>query len=275
MLEYSVDLNLDFHQKSSLCSLGGPYSPASYSVGTSPSFMSSVRNDLFVSPTENSLMDTYERAYETLLSELGRGHIFTFDEVASFVNRQVSRFDPGLYQYLNSPNFPRRCRGAQAIYNSRKVSWLLDQIRRGAHDPVLSFGGEGEAATPEATLTNVDPRWLHTLNGLPYAPALPTNARIAPNTAQVNPRPKKRQRKESRQSPAPEGMAPPRISKCHLCDQPFSGTASDRKSNMKRHIEHKHPGSGQARAHVCPECDGTFGRSDYLLDHRRRAHDVR
>jgi hypothetical protein len=267
-------MDLDLHRKSSLNCRSGPYSPASYSIGTPPSFLESVRKELLEVSTTHPIFDTYNQAYENLLPEIDLGQISTFDEVASFVKSQVSQLKPELV--LSLPMFSTRCRGAQAMYDSRKVSWLLDQIRRAAHHPVSLVSGVGEevAAASQSPLANVDPRWLHELNGLPYAPPLPAgDDSTAPTTPPAISRMQKRKRKEPRRY-VPKGEAPqPR--QCPYCDQTFSGIASDQKSNLNRHIEHKHRHPGQPSAHVCPECGDDFGRSDYLLDHRREAHNLR
>jgi hypothetical protein len=272
--ERSIDLDPDFHQKSSLYCLGGPISPASFSERVPPCFIDSVRTDLLEPSTEQPFADAHNRACEMLLSELGRGQISTYEQVESFVKRRVSQShpEPSFNSSLNSLIFSARCRGAQAMYNSRKVSWLLDHIRRAAHHHVLPVGGGGVIAAYQTLPTNVDPRWTHELNGFPNAPPSLTSDHTASSTPLATTRTRKRKRRESQQHHTPEGVASQRSSKCPLCDETFSGIPSDQRSNLRRHFKQFHSGPGQ---YVCRECNGQFARSDYLLYHCRVVHNFR
>jgi uncharacterized C2H2 Zn-finger protein len=267
----NINRGSDFHRTCSLHHCREPYSPANYWVGTPPSFEESVRRDLLRPCTEHISSSNCHRALDTLRHELDSGQISTFDEVASLVNSQMSKLEPELA--LSAPIFSIRCRGAQAIYNSQKVGWLRDEIRRAAN-LLVSPGCGGDVDASHPPFANADRHILHELNGLPDAHSLPMDHGTASFTPSATSRTRERKRrrlcKDTRRY-APDGEVS-QITKCPQCEQTFSGIASDQKSNLNRHLEHKHPHPRQASLHVCPECGEDFRRSDYLLKHKRHVH---
>ena len=268
----NINLDPDFHWTDSPDSYNRrePYSPASYSVARPPSFEESVRHDLLGPCADYPFSDTWNRAFSALRHELASSRISTFDEVASLVNTQISKSEPELA--LNGPIFSARCRVEQAMYNSRKVCWLRDRLQRAANG-IVSPGGEQDVEASHPPLANAVTDRLHEMNnGVSYASSPSIGTSNASTTPSIT-LPTKRKKcgfpcKEPRRK-ASDGEAS-QITKCPQCKQTFSGSASDQKTNLSRHVEHKHPRLGQAFKHVCPECGDGFPRSDYLLNHRRR-----
>lgn len=161
------------------------------------------------------------------------------------------------------------------MYNSRKVRWLIDRIQQAAH-PMIPPGGGGDLEASHPPFANADTHRLYELNEPHHAPSLPVGTSSAsvtpPATSQTRKR-KRRLRCKDLQQYAPDGEVP-QPTKCPHCERTFSGIANDQKSNLNRHVKHKHRHPYQASTHVCPECDQDFSRSDYLLKHRRDVHNL-
>ena len=211
---------------------------------------------------EHSFFDTCDRALNVLERNLGNGQISTFDEVASIVVSQMSNLEPGPALSAHIV-FLYRCRGAQAMYNSGKVRWFLERIRRAANR------GDVEASHP---LANADTPSLHELSGLSYTSSQGVGTSPAPSTPPATSPTRKRKRREVHKDPYPDAPddEASKSRKCPYCKQTFSGAVCDQISNLKRHIGHKHRHPGQAPPHVCPKCGKGFARSDYLLGHKKK-----
>ncbi len=218
---------------------------------------------------EHPLSATCNRALDILEKQLGNGQISTFDEVESLVISQMSKSEPGLA--LSTPIFSIRCRGAQAMYNSRKVCWVLDQTRRAANRVVIAGGGEDiEASHPP--LANADTPGLCEPSGFPYASSQAVGANPASSTLPVTSPTRKRKRRTLRNGPrryTPDGEML-QTTKCPCCEQTFSGAVCDQRSNLKRHVEHKHRHPLQASSRVCLKCGQDFPRNDYLRNHEKK-----
>ncbi len=221
---------------------------------------------------EHSSPDTCNRALDTLEHELDNGQISTFDGVASFVNSQVNHSEPALA--FSAQIFSARCRGAQAIYDPRNVRWLLDQIRRSPNPVVTAWREDTESSHP--LLANAVTPGLHELSGLPYASSQAVDPSTASSTPPATSLTRKRKRNNLHKGPrrhTHDGEVL-KVTKCPHCEQTFSGAVCDQKSNLNRHVQHKHPHPGKASTHVCPECGQDFPRADYLLNHRRGFHNL-
>lgn len=64
-----------------------------------------------------------------------------------------------------------------------------------------------------------------------------------------------------------------KVTRCPKCDQPFSGSSQNSRSNLKRHMRDTHHEGGQI-ACIEPECGEKFGRADNLRIHQKKAHNI-
>ncbi|KAF7509281.1 hypothetical protein GJ744_008175 [Endocarpon pusillum] len=273
---------------------------------------------------------------------------------------QISNSEPEL--------FSTQCRGAQAIYNSRKVCWFRDRIRRApnrgdveashrplanadisslhelsglsyasppAHElsglsdaspptyelsglsdasppthelsglsdaspPTYELSGLSDASPPTLELSGLSDASLptyelsglsyaspqthelsglsytspqtHELSGLSYTSSQTVGTSATASTSPATSQTKKRKRREVRKGPRRDasGDEASEARKCPYCDQTFSGAVCDQKSNLKRHIGHKHPHPGKRAPYVCSKCGDRFVRSDYLSTHKKK-----
>jgi hypothetical protein len=269
-MKCSTNLNSDFHKIGSDCRLLEPYSPTSDWVGKPPSFEEAVSRELIKPYIDLPFSDTCKGVLDALRYEVDIGQICTFDEVASHVNRQLSELEPE--RALNPPIFSAQCREAQAMYDSRKVCWLLERIRCAANRIVSPAWGRDIKASHQH-FSNADTHRLHELDGFPSAPSVPVGASgastIPPATLLIRKRKRKIPHKDPRRYALNGKALLPRECPHPQCDRTFSGLPSDQKSNLQRHIEHKHSDPSQVFAHICPVCGRDFPRRDYLLNHMR------
>lgn len=236
-----------------------------------PSLEVSVDHDLFRPSTQSPLSEPRKEALETFRHELDSGQITTFTEVASLVNSRIDELQPELAP--NASIFSARCQGAQAMYDSRKVRWLLDSVQRAANH-IVSPGWKGDVEASHPPLPKPDAHALYEENGLSDASSLPKSASTTASTSPTTPR--TREKKPGLPSSgARRHTANNEVSQsceCPHCGQTFAGNPCDQKSNLNRHVDHKHPHLRQGSTRVCCICGEGFGRSDYLLKHKRSAH---
>ncbi|KAF7509266.1 hypothetical protein GJ744_008160 [Endocarpon pusillum] len=120
---------------------------------------------------------------------------------------------------------------------------------------------------PEADIPSVPE-----LSGLSYASSQTVGASAAASAPPATSPPRRSKRREVRKGPRRDasGDEASEARKCPYCDRTFSGAVRDQKSNLKRHIVHKHPHLGQAAPYVCSKCGYRFVRSDYLSTHKKK-----
>lgn len=268
----SVNRNPDIHRTASLDRCREPYSPATYSAVKPPSFEESVRCELIRPCMEHQFFDTCSRALDILELELGNGQISTFDEVASLVISQMNNPEP--VPAFSAQIFSTQCRVAQAMYDSCKVRWLLDQVRRADNPVVAAWSGEIEASHPP--LADADKHRLHELSGPAHEWPQAVGGSTASSPLSATSLTRKRKRRNLQRGPrrhTHDGEVS-LVTKCPHCEQTFSGALCDQKSNLNRHIEHKHPDPWKTSRYRCSECGQDCHRSDYLLNHRRYVHDL-
>ena len=162
------------------------------------------------------------------------------------------------------------CNGAEALFASRKARYVKDSLLHTAQRVV------SEPCVPVSRRRFLDTSSIGKIthcqspaSRLPGVRASRAQHKVVSGSIRRQRKPLHRSRRRKSSSDSNEIlMEDPEVTYCPSCGEAFQGSPSDRRTNLKRHMDQKHLG----RIWSCPTCHREFVRSDYMLEHRRKKH---